>query len=328
MEIRRFQSRDEADVAQIHNEAFSDWIEVLGSKYEYYYVTPPEVGNWLSNGSSGFHSILVAEVDEKVVGYIHCFLHSEHGEREVPILRIVPNDWNMGQGKIAVLQNFRRNGIASALLKHSEDYAKEKGAEFIIVVTFSDNEPAEKLLTKLGFIHKDLHYYTPYSKSKALIHDSIYAHFDLSKPIPLVRKNDDVTIRPAAIKDVDGIQTLSKKSVTWIVPEFFTKKWIRDYIIGLYDHTIMIAELDGQIVGAMDFINIKCRIGIPGVLPEYRRMGIGYTLLHELLKEMKSRGLDEAIADSGLGRTDAIRMYERFGFEIRRKHHSWFKEIK
>ncbi|MGY5874513.1 MAG: GNAT family N-acetyltransferase [Candidatus Thorarchaeota archaeon] len=328
MEIRRFQSGDEVYIAQIYNESFSDWIEVLGSKYEYFFITPPEVGTWLSNGSSGFHSIWVAEVDENVVGFTHCFLHSEHGDREVPLLRIVPNDWNMGQSRIAVLRNQRRKGIASALLRHSEDFAKEKGAEFIIVVTFSDNKPAEQLLTKLGYIHKDFYYFTPYSQSKDFIQDAIFAHFDLLKSIPLVRTNYDVTIRHAAIKDVDELQTLSKRSATWIVPEFFTKKWIRDYILGLFGHTILIAELDNQIVGAMDFIDIRCRIGVPGVLPEHRRKGIGYTLFHALLKEMKSKGLDEAIADSGLGRTEAIQMYERFGFEIRRRHHSWFKKIK
>lgn len=327
MHIRRFRSGDEIDIAHIHNEAFSDWIDILGAKYEYFYTTSLEVGTWISNGDSGFRSLWVAEIDGQPVGFIHCFLHSEKGAREIRVIRIVPNDWSMGQSRLAVRRGFRHQGIASALLKHIEDYAKEQGVELVVVVSFSDNRPAEQLLDKLGYTHEDFHYYPPFSEKEPIVHDTLYAHFNLSKPIPLIHERADLCIRYATVEDVRGLQALSKKSAVWVDSAIFTEKWIRDYILGLFGHVVILAELDGQIVGAMDYMENCCRIGIPGILPELRKQGIGYSLFHALLKNMQSRGLDEAIADSGLGRTDAIRMYKRFGFEIRRMQYSWFKHL-
>ena len=54
-------------------------------------------------------------------------------------------------------------------------------------------------------------------------------------------------------------------------------------------------------------------LDLPGVIPKYRKKGIGYTLFFHLLKSMQRKGYPKAIADTGINRKDATRMYNRFG---------------
>jgi ribosomal protein S18 acetylase RimI-like enzyme len=327
MNIRRFHSGDETDIANIYNESFSHWISSLGSKYEYFHIGPSDVFAWLSKNNDGFDSIWITEIDGMIVGYVQCFLHSEKGEHEIKVLNISPNDWNMGQSNLAISAEFRRKGIASALLDFCEKFAFEKGAKIVFVQLFSDNIDASRVLIHRGYTHNEFHYYSGYSESEPIACDSVYAYFDLSKEIPIIHYNDQIIVRPANLNDINDIRILSILSATWVDPLLFTEKWIRDYILGFFGNTVLVAELDGRVVGVMDFMESRCRIGIAGVLPEYRRMGIGYTLFYELLKAMQIRGLDEAIADTGVTQQDAIHMYERFGMEIKRRQHIWIKEV-
>ena len=67
------------------------------------------------------------------------------------------------------------------------------------------------------------------------------------------------------------------------------------------------------------------RLGVPGVLPEYRHQGIGTTLFYRLLQEMQRKGHDKAVADTGIMLQDAIRMYHRLGFHIARRLWHWVR---
>jgi GNAT superfamily N-acetyltransferase len=186
----------------------------------------------------------------------------------------------------------------------------------------------ESLLTKLGFSHPGIFYYSPYSEVNPLGHDSVYACRDMTISIPEVSLNSDVLVRPVEDRDIDGLIVLFRKSAFWIEEEV-THDWILEYFTLIRNEggRILIAEINNKIVGAMDYMKSRGRIGIPGVLPEYRGYGVGHTLFYWLLRAMQNDGISYAIADTGIILLDTIKMYERFGFDIPRRQHMWVKVL-
>jgi GNAT superfamily N-acetyltransferase len=87
---------------------------------------------------------------------------------------------------------------------------------------------------------------------------------------------------------------------------------------------ILVAEIDGHVVGSMEFRPWGV-LGITGVRPGFRRRGIGAALLAATVAEMKQRGLGHALADTHWSDADAIRLSERMGFDTSRWLHSWMR---
>lgn len=96
-----------------------------------------------------------------------------------------------------------------------------------------------------------------------------------------------------------------------------------------YPDLFYVAEVDGKIVGY-----IMCREEAAGfdlprfrakrrghiisiaVLPEYRRRGIGRSLLAKALDSMRMRRLEECILEVRVSNTAAINLYKKLGFKI------------
>jgi ribosomal protein S18 acetylase RimI-like enzyme len=57
------------------------------------------------------------------------------------------------------------------------------------------------------------------------------------------------------------------------------------------------------------------RLGM-GVLKEYRGQGIGSALLHQALAEARNRGLERVDLSVFASNTTAVRLYEKFKFEV------------
>jgi ribosomal protein S18 acetylase RimI-like enzyme len=231
-----------------------------------------------------------------------------------------------GQCKVAVLPNYQQQGVGTSLIESAIEHYRPVKTEVVIAFSYNDNYPMESLLKKLGFSHPGVFYYPPYSEEEPLGHDSVYAHYDLTSSLPDVPLNSAVKIRPAEERDADDLIKLFQKNAFWIEDEL-SRDWISEYftLIRNENGRILIAEFNDTLVGAMDYMKSNGRIGIPGVLPEYRKRSIGYTLFFYLLKTMQKDGIASAIADTGIILSDAIRMYEKFGFDIQRKQHLWFK---
>ena len=51
------------------------------------------------------------------------------------------------------------------------------------------------------------------------------------------------------------------------------------------------------------------------MLPEYRGSGLGSLLLEQLERHMHERGVDDLIIGALAGNADAIRLYERRGYQ-------------
>jgi len=323
--VRPFISGEEEIVASIHNAAFKEWIDFLGKEYNYYSIGPEDVSSWIKEDRVEKGTLWIAEVDGKAVGYAHCRMRSIHGKRTFNELLFVHTDRDMGQSKIAVLPSYRRRGVATSLIRKALNHYKHMGVDLAVVVAYSDNKAAEELLRKLGFTHNELFYYPHYSDTKPWRFDTIYAELDLSKPVKQINLNLDVNIRPARDEDAEDVAEIFRKSAPWVFGPRASIEQALSYLKTTNKRIILVAEYDGRVVGVMDFNKNNHRLGIPGVLPEYRGKGIGYTLFYHLLKTIRQKGFSKVIVDTGIIMSRAIKMYKRFGFKIARKQCHWIK---
>ncbi len=101
-------------------------------------------------------AFIIAHADGRVVGYIMC--RTEHGFSDVKRLKFIKKGHIIS---IAVLPEFRRNGIASDLVKSALAALRNLEAEECYLEVRSSNEPAIQLYEKLGFelARKVPHYY-------------------------------------------------------------------------------------------------------------------------------------------------------------------------
>jgi len=84
---------------------------------------------------------------------------------------------------------------------------------------------------------------------------------------------------------------------------------------------LFIAELDGEPVGIVNAYVDKMReekkgfIRLLGVVPEYRRRGIGRALAEKAIESLKQRGMKTVEAGAMMGKPEAIGLWESMGFQ-------------
>ncbi|TFG33837.1 GNAT family N-acetyltransferase [Candidatus Thorarchaeota archaeon] len=323
MLVRQYEKGDEEKIAEIYNRAFQKQISSLPKIYQYRKVIPENVVHWRDGGANTFW---IMEDDGRPIGYAQVRIEVEIGKQEIPILQFMPaRSWDLNESNFAVHPDYQRRGIASDLIREIiKRYQSE--VMFATALTFSDNTPAEALLSSLDFKVHDFFYYEPFSEKYPLENSSIYGSFEL-KGLPSVKVPiAEISFRRAEQKDAELILTLHEHNVFWC-RECLTLEWNRNFIDGKYGHTVFVAEHEGRVIGAIDYYE-DGRIGITGVLPEYRGKGFGSAMFYEVLKEMKRVGYESVFVDSGLTQTDAIEMYERFGFTIERRQNCWIKILR
>ena len=326
--VRPFVDGDEEDIATIHNIAFREWIEPLGDEYDYRYMTPEDVSAWVKEERVNQQCLWIAEMNDKAVGYAHCRLNEIHANKDFKELLFVPTSNDMGQSKIAVIPKYRRQGIATALVRECLKHFERLGANLAAAVAYSDNRAAGEFLQELDFVHRERFYYGRHSDENLWRHDTVYAQLDLRRPIePPQALNPHVTVRRAREEDAKPVARIFRKSAPWTPfgPNATADSILQHYLKSERHITILVAEYEGKLVGVMDYNSNSNRLGIPGVLPEYRKKGIGYTLFYHLLEHMREKELPKAIADTGIILTNAIEMYKKFNFKIARQQHSWIK---
>ena len=319
--VEPFRPGQEMLVAQIHNASFDEWARKLGEAYAYRKVMPQEVLDWSQKPSN---TIWLAYLNGVPAGYIHCRVEEIRGRRKFLHLLYELTDRDMGQSKIAVVPRYRGRGVGKALLRTTLEYFKDRGVEIATAYAYDDNESASALLSSLGFRHEEIFYYEDYSQQEPFAFDSIYAELDLSKPLKDVRLNPDVKVRTPREEDLDALIRIFGECSPWVYGPKPSAKEVLSWLHNSRAKVTLVAEYRGETVGAMEFFK-DGRIGIPGVLPEHRRKGIGTTLFYHLLKEMQRHGLVKAVVDTGIILRDAIRMYHRLGFHIARRRWAWIK---
>jgi ribosomal protein S18 acetylase RimI-like enzyme len=322
MHVRRFHPGDESAIASIHNSAFQTTIKTYPEIYQCRVVSPNEVNDWTKQEPN---ALWIIESQSQILGYAQVRVEVERGKRDVLVLQFMPaQKWDLAQTNIAVLPEYQRKGVGSQLVKTILKKYHDK-AELVSAHTFSDNIAGEKLFSSLGFTMYDAYYYTPFSDKYPIINSSIYETLelqDLAAPKMLV---PNIIFRKAELDDAAMIAEIHEHNVWWC-EECNSQEWSIRFINGEYGHTVFVAEIEGEIVGSIDYYK-DGRIGISGVLPEFKRKGIGSTMFYEVMKTMKKAGFKFAFVDSGLTQIEAINMYARFGFSVQRRQNAWIKKF-
>ena len=308
VEIRRFRDGEEKLVARIRNLGFSEWVDNLGDGYWERYVTAEDISRWVNRAFVPRSELWIAELNGVPVGYARCGLEDNH-------LLYLPTDWghgDFGQSEVTVVPKHRRQGVGKELIDRTLRYYREQGVKAASVRIYSDNVAASVLLMSLDFVRHET---------------DAYLELDLRRPIMHIRLNPKVKVREVREEDVDALVKIYRQSGLGYgrISREWIRSWLKEHHSVKCDATL-IAEYGDKIVGVMTFL-ANSTLDIPGVLPEYRRRGIGSTLFYHFLKRMQRKGYAKAIADMNLGNEAALRMYRRFGFTMARKICRWPKMI-
>jgi ribosomal protein S18 acetylase RimI-like enzyme len=87
------------------------------------------------------------------------------GRRAVGFMHLIPSTNTLAMRPIWFLEDLyvetsvRRSGIAAALLRYAEEFARRNGAERITLATAHDNAAAQALYRKLGYIREEHFWY-------------------------------------------------------------------------------------------------------------------------------------------------------------------------
>ena len=114
------------------------------------------------------------------------------------------------------------------------------------------------------------------------------------------------------------------------------------FFMDLYERfpaTFIVAEENGEVVG---YIMCRVETGIPdfkllgiarkghvisiAVLPEYRRRGIGYSLMQETMKAMVLYKAKECFLEVRRGNTPAVNLYKKMGFKVIRTAYGYYAD--
>jgi ribosomal-protein-alanine N-acetyltransferase len=121
-------------------------------------------------------AFVVAESDERIVGYIMCRI--EHGFSDIKRLRFVRKGHVIS---VAVLPDYRRAGIATELVKRALQALLEMNVDECFLEVRTTNGQALKLYEKLGFslARRVAHYYADGAEAIVMV---IALRSDLDAP--------------------------------------------------------------------------------------------------------------------------------------------------
>lgn len=319
LELQPFRPGMESTVAYLHNKSFAGWMTNLEPCFGYQELDDLHISQWTSQPSL---SIRVAYFDQEPIGYAGFRTTSEHGKQDFIFgrLELTHPDW--GQSQVAILPDYRQRGFGREVLQSILDELAAIDASIILAWAYNFNRPGCALLERLGFVNQEQFFFKPHSNEEPFGYDTVYAQLDLNKPLKAIPINSDLKLRLPLAKDEPEFLNLFSESAPFAFgarPHLVDiKRWLKDP----NRRGILVGEYDGKVVGVVEYY-LNGVLGIPGVLPEYRRCGFGSTLLYHLLKQMQAEGIPSAFGDTGIIQEGMLHLYERFGFDLSRRLLNW-----
>lgn len=146
--------------------------------------------------------------------------------------------------------------------------------------------------------------------------------------------HDNIKLRSFELTDLEKVMEINRRCL----PENYSNYFYMD-LYERFPESFIVAEVDGKVVGYImcrietgisDFkligISRKGHIISIAVLPEYRRQGIGYTLIQEAIKAMVQYKAKECYLEVRKSNTLAVNLYRKLGFEIIRTNHRYYAD--
>ncbi|PCN50791.1 ribosomal-protein-alanine N-acetyltransferase [Candidatus Geothermarchaeota archaeon ex4572_27] len=142
-------------------------------------------------------------------------------------------------------------------------------------------------------------------------------------------------IERARPEDIDAVMRINLQTLPENYPRYFF-----EYLLERFPDSFLVARVGDKVVGY-----IMCRVeesyslGIPirkvrrghvvsiAVLPEYRKRGIGTSLLKEAIKALKERwGCQDVYLEVRISNTPAINLYKKLGFTISYVRRGYYRD--
>lgn len=135
----------------------------------------------------------------------------------------------------------------------------------------------------------------------------------------------DIQIRGLTFKDLDAVTRIEQKC--------FSTPWSREAFINELANNLayyQCAVVDGDVVGYMGIWKIcdEGHITNVAVLPEYRKKGIATALISKMIEVCKCSEMSSMTLEVRESNNDAIRVYEKFGFESMGKRPNYYYKPK
>lgn len=140
----------------------------------------------------------------------------------------------------------------------------------------------------------------------------------------LIQKN--CTLRPFTPSDLEAVININRVCL----PENYAAYFFIDTFNTLPE-AFVVAEAQGQVVGYImcrlehGFSDLKkLRFAKKGhiisvaVMPDFRNLGIGYSLVEEAISALRQHSTDECYLEVRINNTAAINLYKKMGFEVTR----------
>jgi len=150
----------------------------------------------------------------------------------------------------------------------------------------------------------------------------------------ILRQVDDVIFRRAEPSDLIPVMEINLKTL----PEHYSD-YFYESLLAEIPEAFIIGEVNGRHVGYVmckteyGFSNFK-KLGFVkkghvvsiAVLEEFRKKGIGRTLVEESIKGVKIKKCDEFYLEVRCSNNEAVRLYEKLGFVIKQQLNAYYRD--
>ncbi|MFL6340863.1 MAG: ribosomal protein S18-alanine N-acetyltransferase [Nitrososphaeraceae archaeon] len=149
-----------------------------------------------------------------------------------------------------------------------------------------------------------------------------------------LRRVGDYTIRRCEDRDLTSVVNINMVTLPEHYSDYFFESLLREL-----PEAFIVAEVDEKVVG---YIMCKIEFGFSNfrklgfvkkghvvsvaVLDQHRGKGIGKALMLEGINGVVSRKSDEIYLEVRISNTQAIRMYQKLGFQIKSRLRSYYRD--
>jgi GNAT superfamily N-acetyltransferase len=265
--------------------------------------------------------VLGADCDGQLLGAISLILGGHRGRLRDLVVR----------------RHVRRRGIGTSLVEAAVGRFRERALSLIEAQDW-DVPPYRAFYAALGF-HPVRRY--------------LLLRWDLTKMLPTLPVNHAVAVRPAAGADLEEMAELyarmyspywdwSREGTLGEVREAYRARFAQRLTAGDSDRVYLVAVLEGRLVGgitvrvdqeynqARGIAVGSLNPGGVGVLPAYRRQGIGSRLLTEALLLLRKRGMRQVTVWTFSyleSPAPAVVLYRRAGATVARRCLGWERTL-
>lgn len=127
-------------IRTVQKKDISDLCQICRDSLNYPECTEKIIENGISRLDGNREEVFVWEQDDKVVGFIHVELYG-----------VIYFDLLSNILGLAVLKNYQKKGIGKALLLAAENWAKEKGAKGVRIISGISRINAHQFYEYMGY---------------------------------------------------------------------------------------------------------------------------------------------------------------------------------